>query len=213
MQALRAPLPAASRPGGSTVSTSVSTSASTSARTGAGTGADAHAFRALVGQVSRHSGARVVSPWTGEAQAEPDRQASPQAEPGVPRPAIAATGPAAASGAQTLPRECVLALVPVLCGAPREGRFQLLLPGGRTLEISYRSSDRRAVVRLHTRHRATARQLARQAESLAIRLGRECLKEVLVLVDDADTDADTDANSAANPRANPDPDPEPPTRC
>lgn len=207
MQALRAPSPASSRPG--------SSAASTSARAAAGTGAEAHAFRALVGQVSRHSGARQVSPWTGEAQAEPERQTTPQAEAGAPRPAIAATGPAAASGAQSLQRECVLALVPVLCGAPREGRFQLLLPGGRMLEISYRSSDRRAVVRLHTRHRATARQLARLAESLAIRLGRECLKEVQVLVDDADTGANPGAHTSAHTSANPGPDhtPEPPTRC
>jgi hypothetical protein len=167
-----------------------------------------------MGQVSRHSGARQVSPWTGEAQAEVERASAQRSDQATNRPALTTATPGTASGASTLSRECVTALAPLLSGPPREGRFQLLLPGGRVLEIHYRSSERQAFVRLRTRHRATAHQLARQIEALAIRLGRECLKDVHVQVDrpegredgaaeldistrpDTDTDADRDLPEA-----------------
>lgn len=192
---------AAPRPAGLT--------AGASTRPGAGGGsAPAHevqAFRALMGQVSRHSGARQVSPWTGEAQAEVERASAQRSEQVTSRVAPTPATPGTASGASTLARECVTALAPVLCGPPREGRFQLLLSGGRVLEIHYRSSERQAFVRLRTGHRATARQLARQLESLSIRLGRECLKDVHVQVDspdgrdeggaEPDTRPDTDTDS------------------
>lgn len=183
--------------------------AGTSARAGGsgGTGnssPDAQAFRALMGQVSRHSGARQVSPWTGEAQAEVERSPAQRSDPVTSRPAWAAATPGTASGASTLSRECATSLAPLLSGPPREGRFQLLLPGGRVLEIHYRSGERQAFVRLRTRHRATAHQLARQAEALAIRLGRECLKDVQVQVDRPEGRDDGEAELDISTRPDPD---------